>query len=166
MRFRVVPAAYVLPLRRVGRTDEVLLQLRCGTGYMDGHWAAAAAGHVEADESVHAAACREAEEELGIGLVPADLVPLTVMHRTHGNHRAVDERVDFFFSCRTWTGEPRRVEQAKSADLRWCSLDDLPEPVVPHELFVLAGLRRGDLPPIISFGFDGATSADARAPRR
>jgi 8-oxo-dGTP diphosphatase len=162
VRFRVVPAAYVLPLRRVGRTDEVLLQLRCGTGYMDGHWAAAAAGHVEADESVHAAACREAEEELGIGIVPADLVPLTVMHRTHGNHRAIDERVDFFFSCRTWTGDPRRVEQAKSADLRWCSLDDLPEPVVPHELFVLAALRRGDLPAIVSFGFDAVTSSGPR----
>jgi 8-oxo-dGTP diphosphatase len=165
VRFRVVPAAYVLPLRRVGPTDEVLLQLRRGTGYRDGHWAAAAAGHVEADEPVHAAACREAEEELGIGIVPADLVPLTVMHRTHGNHRAIDERVDFFFSCRTWTGDPRRVEQAKSADLRWYSLDDLPEPVVPHELFVLAGLRRGDLPSIVSFGFDAATSPDAHAPR-
>ena len=30
----------------------MLLQLRRGTGYMDGHWAAAAAGHVEAGESV------------------------------------------------------------------------------------------------------------------
>ena len=153
MKFRVVPAAYVLPLRRVGRTDEVLLQLRCGTGYRDGYWAAAAAGHVEADESVHAAACREAEEELGIGIVPADLVPLTVMHRTHGNHRAIDERVDFFFSCRTWTGDPRRVEQAKSADLRWCSLDDLPEPVVPHELQVMTALRDGTLQPVVTHGF-------------
>lgn len=166
MRFRVVPAAYVLPIRRVGGTDEVLLQLRCGTGYRDGHWAAAAAGHIEAEESVHAAACREAEEELGIGIVPADLVPLTVMHRTHGNGRAIDERVDFFFSCRTWTGEPRRVEQTKSADLRWYSLDDLPEAVVPHELFVLEGLRRGDLPAIVSFGFDAATSSDPHAPHR
>jgi 8-oxo-dGTP diphosphatase len=166
VRFRVVPAAYVLPIRRVGGVDEVLLQLRCGTGYRDGHWAAAAAGHIEAEESVHAAACREAEEELGIGIVPADLVPLTVMHRTHGNGRAIDERVDFFFSCRTWTGEPRRVEQAKSADLRWCSLDDLPEPVVPHELFVLEGLRRGDLPAIVSFGFDAPTPSAPRAPHR
>jgi 8-oxo-dGTP diphosphatase len=165
VRFRVVPAAYVLPLRRVGETDEVLLQLRCGTGYRDGHWAAAAAGHVEAEESVYAAACREAEEELGIAITPADLVPLTVMHRT-GNGRAIDERVDFFFSCRTWTGEPRRVEQAKSADLRWYRLDDLPEPVVPHELVVLEGLRRGDLPAIVSFGFDPAVSSGPGAPGR
>jgi 8-oxo-dGTP diphosphatase len=144
VRFRVVPAAYVLLLRRVGQNDEVLLQLRCG---------AAAAGHVELDESVHAAACREAAEELGIGIEPADLVPLTTMHRTHGNRQEIDERVDFFFACRSWTGEPRLLEQAKAADLRWCSLDDLPDPVVPHERFVLAGLRSGDLPAIVTLGF-------------
>jgi 8-oxo-dGTP diphosphatase len=153
VRFRVVPAAYVLPLRRIGHIDEVLLQLRCGTGYMDGHWAAAAAGHVELDESVHAAACREAAEELGIAVEPADLVPLTTMHRTQGNHQEIDERVDFFFACRSWTGEPRLMEQAKAADLRWYSLDDLPDPVVPHERFVLAGLQGAALPAIVSFGF-------------
>ena len=42
-RFQVVPAAYVV----LRRDDEVLLQLRRGTGYMDGYWACAAAGHVE-----------------------------------------------------------------------------------------------------------------------
>ena len=41
-RFRVVPAAYVV----LQRGPEVLLQLRQGTGYRDGHWAVAAAGHV------------------------------------------------------------------------------------------------------------------------
>lgn len=148
-----MPAAYVLPLRRVGTTDEVLLQLRDGTGYRDGHWAAAAAGHVESGESVYAAACREVKEELGVVVEPADLVPLTVMHRTHGNGEPIDERVDFFFSCRTWEGEPRRMEQGKTADLRWCRLDALPEPVVPHERVVLDGLRAGTLPAILTFGF-------------
>ncbi len=51
-RFRVVPAAYVI----FRRGDEVLLQLRQNTGYRDGYWATAAAGHVEEDESVFAAA--------------------------------------------------------------------------------------------------------------
>ena len=51
MSFSVVPAAYVL-LRRDGR---VLLHLRSNTGYRDGHWATAAAGHVEQGESVAAA---------------------------------------------------------------------------------------------------------------
>ena len=40
--FSVVPAAFVLLLR----DGKVLLQLRQNTGFMDGHWACAAAGHV------------------------------------------------------------------------------------------------------------------------
>jgi 8-oxo-dGTP diphosphatase len=148
-RFRVVPAAYVV----FRRDDEVLLQLRRGTGYMDEHWAAAAAGHVEADESAVAAAIREAGEELGVTVKAEDLVALTGMHRTAGNHLAVDERVDFFFGCRRWTGEPRLVEPDKAADLGWFPLGALPEPVVPHERFVLEHLGRGTLAPIVTFGF-------------
>ena len=35
--FSLVFAAYVILLREGGRGPEVLLQLRRGTGYMDGH---------------------------------------------------------------------------------------------------------------------------------
>ena len=153
MRFQVVPAAYVLLRRSADGAAQLLLQLRQGTGYMDGHWAAAAAGHVEAGESVLAAAVREAAEELGIDIDPADLVPLCAMHRTVAPHGPIDERVDFFFECRGWTGEPRTQEADKSADLRWFDLARLPDPVVPHELQVLTGLRDGDLRPIATFGF-------------
>jgi 8-oxo-dGTP diphosphatase len=135
------------------RGDEVLLQLRQGTGYRDGHWAVAAAGHVEADESVHAAACREAAEEIGVVISPADLEPLTVMHRTHANHQPIDERVDFFFGCRSWSGEPRLLEAAKAADVRWFPLHALPDPTVPHEQYVMDGVRTGTLPPITTWGF-------------
>jgi len=148
--FRVVPAAYVLLTDDDGR---VLLQLRAGTGYRDGFWAAAAAGHVEAGEPVHAAAVREAAEELGIVVDGADLVPLTTMHRTNRTGLEIDERVDFFFTCRRWTGEPRTMEPDRSAGLGWFALDALPDPVVPHERHVLDGLRSGDLPAITSFGF-------------
>lgn len=160
MRFRVVPAAYVLLLRGAATGgDEVLLQLRQGTGYRDGHWACAAAGHVEAGESVLAAACREADEELGVTIPPGALVPLTAMHRTHGNRSPIDERVDFFFTCRRWTGEPRRREPGRTADLGWFPLDDLPVPVVPHERFVLEGVLTGGLPAVVAFGFaDGGAA--------
>jgi 8-oxo-dGTP diphosphatase len=153
VRFCVVPAAYVLLLRSTERGDDVLLQLRQGTGYRDGHWAAAAAGHVEADEPVHAAACREAAEEIGVRIDPADLEPLTTMHRTHGNHDPIDERVDFFFGCRRWDGMPGLMEAAKAADLQWFPLAALPDPVVPHERYVLDSLRTGTLRTITTWGF-------------
>jgi 8-oxo-dGTP diphosphatase len=102
-RFQVVPASYVI----FRRGELVLLQLRQGTGYMDGYWATAAAGHVEPDESAAQAAVRESHEELGVSIEPEQLVPLTTMHRSQGNGQAIDERVDFFFTCTTWQGEPQ-----------------------------------------------------------
>jgi 8-oxo-dGTP pyrophosphatase MutT (NUDIX family) len=151
MRFAVVPAVYVLFLRGDGSGTEVLLQLREGTGYMDGHWAAAAAGHVERDESVFDAAAREANEELDVSEVR--LQPLGAMHRIQAGADPVEQRVDYFFSTTTWTGEPRIVEPHKCADLRWFRLGDLPEPVVPHEREVLDALRSGNVPAIMSFGY-------------
>jgi 8-oxo-dGTP pyrophosphatase MutT (NUDIX family) len=120
---------------------------------MDGYWAAAAAGHVEAGESVLQAAAREAREELDVAIEPADLRPLCSMHRTHGNGRSIDERVDFFFECWTWTGQPRLVEPEKTADLRWFALNGLPDSVVPHELTVLRSLTGERLEPITTYGF-------------
>ncbi|WP_324651232.1 NUDIX domain-containing protein [Georgenia sp. H159] len=155
-RYRVVPAAYVVLLRTGDDgVDSALLQLRAGTGFMDGHWACGAAGHVEAGESVLAAAVREAREELGVRVGEGDLLPLTAMHRTQRTGLAVDERVDFFFACRRWAGEPL-LQEAKAADLRWVRLDDLDslaEPVVPHERHVLTALSVGAVPAVTTFGF-------------
>ncbi|MFJ6418058.1 NUDIX domain-containing protein [Paeniglutamicibacter sp. NPDC091659] len=149
--FAVVPAAYVLLLRG----DRVLLQLRQNTGFMDGHWACAAAGHVEAGESVVQAAVREAMEEIGVSIAPEALTPLSTLHRTNGGNRQLDQRVDFFFSCDLWEGEPGILEPEKCADLQWFSLADLPDPMPPHERYVLEGLRKGTLAPIASLGFNG-----------
>ncbi len=158
-RFRVVPAAYVYLLRDAAgeARREVLLQLRRGTGFMDGHWAAAAAGHVEPGESVVAAAVREAREELDVAVGEADLVPLTVMHRGQPGGPALEQRMDVFFAATRWEGTPRRVEAAKAAAVRWFPLDALPDPVVPHERRVLEAMLAagpgGDVPRLLTDGF-------------
>lgn len=144
-RIALVPASYVI-FRRGG---SVLLQLRQGTGYMDGHWATAAAGHVEAGESAQTAALREAQEELGVWIAAEDLVPLTAMHRFQPGGTALAQRVDFFFSTEHWSGEPRIMEPDKAAELQWFALDKLPAPLVPHERYVLERLATG-LAPIIN----------------
>ncbi|MBP3042883.1 NUDIX domain-containing protein [Arthrobacter jiangjiafuii] len=147
-RFSLVPASYLI-FRRGG---QVLLQLRRGTGYMDEHWATAAAGHVEAGESALEAALREAKEELGVTVAPDAVVPVTAMHRRQGEFLPVNERVDFFFACTEWEGEPRIMEPGKAAELRWFRLDSLPTPMVPHELSVFE-LLAGGVPPILTHGF-------------
>lgn len=79
--FALIPASYVYLVR----DDQVLLQRRANTGYMDGHWVAGAAGHVEAAESAREAAVREAYEELGVRIDAEDLELITVIQRRNGD---------------------------------------------------------------------------------
>lgn len=152
-RFVVVPASYVFLLRDGadgGGPTEVLLQLRGEVPFMPGHWAAAAAGHVEKGETAYDAARREAVEEIGVD--DLDLAFVTAMQRTRGGE-AIDERIDFFFTARRWSGEPRIVEPRKAHDLRWWPLHALPEPVVPHERVVLEAIRAGTAQAYTTYGF-------------
>jgi 8-oxo-dGTP diphosphatase len=138
--FSLVPASYVYLLRGSGPQIEVLLQLRQGTPYMDDHWAAAAAGHVERGETAYDAAHREALEELGVRDVSLEFA-FTMQRTQHAD--AIDERVDWFFTARSWSGEPRIMEPDKCAAIEWFPLTALPSPVVPHEEFALSQLSSG-----------------------
>ena len=154
-RFTVVPAAYLLLLRGEGPDLEVLLQLRGpGTTYKPGHWATAAAGHVELGESVFAAAAREAQEELGIEVEPGEVVPLCAMQRTlPGVSDPVEQRVDFFLTTRSWRGRPTVREPEKCSALAWHRPSALPDPMVPHERALLGLLATGAVPPVVTVGF-------------
>ena len=154
-RFQVIPAAYLLLVRGEGADLEVLLQLRGpGTTYMAGHWATAAAGHVEYAESVYVAAAREAAEELGITVDPADISPLCAMQRTEpGNPDPVEQRVDYFLTSRRWQGEPAIQEPDKCTGLGWFRPSAPPTPMVPHEGHLLSLLASGRVDPIVTFGF-------------
>lgn len=151
-RPRLIPAAYVV-LRKGALGDTVLLQRRSGTGYMDGFWSVATAGHVEFGESIIEAACRELAEELGVRAEPADMRALCAMHRVQGPDSERDQRVDFFFECTAWIGDPKLQELDKADALEWFPLDALPEPMVPHEAAVLGLLASGDLAAITTTGF-------------
>jgi 8-oxo-dGTP pyrophosphatase MutT (NUDIX family) len=147
-RFSLIPAAYVALVR----DGQVLLQQRQNTGYMDGHWSFSAAGHVERDESVYAAAVREAHEELGVRVAEADLEPVCTIHRRQ-NERDGGQRVDFYFVTATWQGEPAVQEPESSGGIRWAPLTDLPQPLVPVDAVALEMLRSGERNAIAHWGF-------------
>lgn len=121
------------------RADTILLMRRCGTGYLDGYFAAPG-GHVEAGEGVRAAAARECSEETTIDIDAADLTPAVVMpYRADG-----DAGVDFIFTTQRWNGEPAIGEPERCDRLIWCPVDALPDRCVPYLAPTLDMLRRGE----------------------
>ncbi|MDO9377605.1 MAG: NUDIX domain-containing protein [Nocardioidaceae bacterium] len=153
VRFALVPASYLLMLREGPSGDEVLLHLRQNTGYMDGRWASLA-GHVDEGESALTAACREAHEEGGVVVAEDDLEPLCAVHRTQRGGGPVEQRVDFFFVARRWSGEPSVREPEKNGGMRWFPLDALPLAMPPQESHVLGLLAAGSpVPPVMVRGF-------------
>ncbi|MEI5584147.1 MULTISPECIES: NUDIX domain-containing protein [unclassified Agromyces] len=147
--FALIPAAYVFLVDG----DRVLLQMREGTGYYDGWWAASAAGHVDPGETLVAGAVRETREEIGVEVAESDLEAITAMHRTAPTGLPIDQRLDVFFVTRTWRGIPSLQEADKASALEWFPLDALPERMVHHERFALEGWRDGGLPAVTAFGF-------------
>jgi 8-oxo-dGTP diphosphatase len=144
----LVPAAYVYLLRE----GSVLLLRRAHTGFMDGRWAGLA-GHVEYGESVLSAAVREAGEEAGVTVDGDDLIPVCAMHR-RASPAPIDQRIDLFYTCTRWRGEPVLLETDKADAIGWHDLSALPEPVVAHERVVLDHLGAGVTPPaVLTFGF-------------
>jgi 8-oxo-dGTP diphosphatase len=108
------------------RAKEILLIRRYQTGYMDGHYSVPA-GHLDGKEPLRLAAVREAREEVGVELDPADIRFAGVFHRSEG-----DERVDFFVHVLRWKGEPVNAEPGKCDEIRWTDVDGLPENTIPY----------------------------------
>ncbi len=120
-----IPASYLF----LEKDGKFLVARRCNTGYQDGNYQVPA-GHVNKGELPSEALIREAKEEIGIDLVPTDFELVHISYRP--KHDATDNRVDFFFRAKKWKGEVKNMEPNKCDDLRWCSLDEMPENVTPH----------------------------------
>lgn len=129
-RLKALVAVHLLLIK----DDQVLLSRRFNTGYHDGDYSVPA-GHVDKGENATQAMLRETVEEIGIKISPKDLKFSTVMHRYSDDG---SERIDFFFSCKTWTGTEKICEPDKCDDLKWVPLDDLPANTIEY---VKAGIN-------------------------
>ena len=119
------------------RDRQILLLRRFNTGYEDGKYSVVA-GHIEAGETVTQAAIREAYEEVGVVLEPADMQVVHVMHR-----RSDDERVDFFVLVDHWNSEITNKEPQKCDALSWVLMDALPQNTIPYVKYALEKYQQG-----------------------
>lgn len=119
------------------RDDEILLLRRSQTGYEDGNFSVPA-GHLDGGETATAAMVREIFEETGVRVTEHHLRLVHVMHR-----RSEQERIDFFFDVVGWSGTPENREPDKCDDMRWFSLRELPDNMVPYVRWALEYCRWG-----------------------
>jgi 8-oxo-dGTP diphosphatase len=135
-RYRSIVDVYVLLQRPDGM---ILLLERSGTGYADGQLCPPS-GHLEAGESVVQGGIREAREEVGVLIDPADLTFSHVVH--HRNPRG-QARIGFFFTADRWQGEPVNREPHKCAGLYWADPAQPPANTVPYTAAALAAITQG-----------------------
>lgn len=128
-RFMARSAVMLFVFRSKGDEKEILLQKRCNTGYADGMWDCAAAGHVDANESMKMAAIREADEELGISIIPENIEFGTFTHKYTPKTNEV--YYNAFFVVKRYDGVPYIREPEKCSDLQWFPISNLPDGLLP-----------------------------------
>lgn len=122
-RFKTIVAVHLILIEN----NQILLLRRYNTGYEDGNYSVVA-GHLDGNESVLRAMQREALEEGGIHIKEKNLKIVHVMHR-----KAKDrESIDYFLTCKNYTGEIQIMEKDKCDELAFYPLDNLPSNVIPY----------------------------------
>ncbi|MEU5599922.1 NUDIX domain-containing protein [Streptomyces sp. NPDC020298] len=108
---------------------EVLLSRRAGEVYAAGCWHLPS-GHLDGPhEDVVTALVREAREETGVVIDPADVrAAVTVHHRSPGGA----SRTGHFFEVRQWKGEPGIAEPDVCDAMDWAPLTALPAQMVAY----------------------------------
>lgn len=126
IRFKSPSAVMLMLIKNGSDGEEILLQKRKNTGFADGYYDFSASGHVEENESLKEAMCREAKEELNIIIKPEELEFVCLIHKNIGNGTYINA----YFKALNWVGNPMINEPGKIEELKWFNINDLPANIV------------------------------------
>jgi len=128
------------------KDNQVLLQKRKNTGWMDG-WYDVPSGHVERGETILNAAVREVDEETGLKAAPDDLELI------HISQADTDKVYTYFiFKVRRWEGRPNLREPDMAEELGFHPLNHLPDKIPPYTKSGLDNLNSS----AVTFSYFGA----------
>ncbi len=126
-RYTIIPEVFLFLIEN----ESILLSRRFQTGYEDDNYGLPA-GHGEYGETMREGTVREALEEIGVSIDPADLEFAVTQHRWCPDLGNPHARVGFYFIPKKFTGTPHNAEPEKCDDLSFFPINDLPVNTVPH----------------------------------
>lgn len=133
-RFTLPVSVFMLLIK----DGKVLLHRRMNTGWYDGSYDMPS-GHINGNESLATAVCREAREEIGIIVADSDVKFVAMFHGhfTEGGK----EYIYTFLTASRWQGQPKIMEPEKCDDLRWFDINNLPGNLTPGTQLGLQAYR-------------------------
>ncbi|MFG2561958.1 NUDIX domain-containing protein [Streptomyces sp. NPDC048496] len=100
------------------------------------------AGHCEREAAI-TCLVREAKEEAGLTIDPADVELVHLVHLV--DSPGARPRIGLVFRARSWSGTPEILEPDRCVEWRWWDPQDLPVEVVPYIRLAIHGILGGRL---------------------
>jgi 8-oxo-dGTP diphosphatase len=97
-------------------------------------------GKLDAGEDIFTAAAREAEEEVGVLINPADLEHV---HSIHVAGSGPEARIGHFFATTRWIGEPHQPGTREVSRTGLVRLPQLPANIIEYPAAGIDAYRRG-----------------------
>lgn len=121
------------------KDNQVLLVKRTNTDWASGQWNFPG-GLLEENETLIAAAAREAQEEVGVTIAQNDLQLVHVLQarKTEMHNKEI---IGFYFFATQWQGNAFNNEPNRHSEIGWFNINNLPEKMTEHAQQALHGLQ-------------------------
>lgn len=121
------------------KDNQILLVKRTNTEWAAGYWNFPG-GLLEENETLIAAAAREAKEEIGVTIALTDLKLVHVL-QVQKSETHTKEIIGFYFLATNWHGVAFNNEPNRHSEIGWFEIDNLPEKMTEHAQQALHGLQ-------------------------
>lgn len=119
-----LPVAVFMILKK---WEEILLLKRQNTWRLDGYFSIPA-GSLDDGEEIAKAAIRECQEEVGVDVKEEDMKLANVLHCLMDGNKWIN----FLFITEKREWEPTVCEPHKHSEVKRCSVNELPENMIPY----------------------------------